>query len=98
MPIVALERPRALAALRLDFGGMRRWPLEWTVSIRRRSPYLGPTFGLFDPARDLRGERTEGLAPDFLFGSYRENPAQFSCELADEWDVATLMRLVFYEA
>jgi len=98
MPVVALERRGVHIALRLDFGRMRCWPLEWTVSVRRQAPYLGPTFGLFDANLDLRGERTEGLVPDWLFGSFRENPAQFSCELADEWDVVTLVRLVLHEA
>ena len=98
MPAVALLGRGVEAALRLDFGKMRRWPLEWTASIRRRSPYRGPTFGLFDAALDLRPERLQGLTPDWLFGSYRENPAEFSCELEDEWDVATLLRLVLREA
>jgi hypothetical protein len=62
MPAVALHGDGVTVALKWDFGVMRQWPLEWTVSIRRRSPYLGPTFGLFDPAVDLRGEGIEGLA------------------------------------
>ena len=77
---------------------MREWPLEWTVSIRRRSPYRGPTFGLFDAVLDLRGECVDGLGPDLVFGPYLADPAQFSCELEDEWDVATLLRLAFHEA
>jgi hypothetical protein len=97
MPAVALVGPRVSLALRWDFGAMRRWPFEWTVSIRRRSPYRGPTFGLFDPSLDLLAEKPEGLAPDWIFGPYRENPAEFSCEVEDEWDVATLLRLVTSE-
>ena len=98
MPAVALVRSDVMVALKFDFGATRRWPFEWTVSVRRRSPYLGPTFGLFDPALDLRSEPMEGLVPDFLFGPYRENAAEFTCELEDEWDVATLLRMVFHEA
>jgi hypothetical protein len=97
MPAVALSGHGVMVALRLDFGKMRKWPLEWTVSVRRRSPYLGPTFGLFDPAFDLRATRVDGLSPELVFGPYHENPAEFSCELQDEWDVATLLRLVFHE-
>ncbi len=97
MPAVALTCQGIMVALRWDFGAMRKWPLEWTVSVRRRSAYLGPTFGIFDPVFDLRRRGVEGLSPEFLFGPYRDNPAQFSCEVQDEWDVATLLRFVFYE-
>ena len=97
MPAVALTRDGVMVVLRWDFGVMREWPLEWTVSIRRRSPYLGPTFGLFDPSFDLRTGHLEGMSPALVFGPYRKNPAEFSCELQDEWDVATLLRLVFHE-
>lgn len=97
MPAVALFAPHVRAALRWDFGNMRQWPLEWTVSVRRRSPYRGPTFGLFDTGFDLRSQPVEGFGPEWLFGPYRENQALFSCELEDEWDVATLLRLVLHE-
>lgn len=98
MPAVALLGDGVTVALKWDFGADCRWPREWTVSVRRRSPYLGPTFGLFDPSVDLRDERVKGLAPDCLFGPYRKNAAEFTCELEDEWDVATLLRFVFHEA
>ena len=97
MPAVALVGRGVMIALKWDFGAMRSWPLEWTVSVRRRSPYLGPTFGLFDPDLDLRGHDVDGLGPGLVFGPYRQNPAEFSCEIQDEWDVATLLRLVFHE-
>jgi hypothetical protein len=89
---------RVTVALRWDFGAMRRWPCEWTVSVRSPSGYRGPTFGLFDASLDLRAERLQGLAPGWVFGAYRANPAEFSCEVQDEWDVATLLRLVLTEA
>ncbi len=97
MPAVALVREGALVALKWDFGAACRWPREWTVSVRRASPYRGPTFGLFDAALDLRGHCVEGLAPEYVFGPYRDNQAEFTCEVEDEWDVATLLRLVFHE-
>ena len=97
MPAVALTGRGVMVALKWDFGAMPRWPLAWTVSVRRPSPYRGPTFGLFDPSVDLRSAQIEGLGPDLVFGSYNENQAEWSCELEDEWDVATLLRLVFYE-
>jgi len=97
MPVVAIEGHGVMVALRWDFGAMRNWPFEWTVSVRRRSPYLGPTFALFDPELDLRGAGVVGLGRDLVFGPYCTSPAEFTCELQDEWDVATLLRLVFHE-
>jgi hypothetical protein len=98
MPAVALAGKGVAVAIKWDFGALCRWPREWTLSVRRQSPYRGPTFGLFDPALDLRAERIDGFAPDWVFGPYRENQSEFTCELDDEWDVATLLRFVFHEA
>ena len=98
MPAVALTRRGVMAALKYDFGAAARWPKEWTVSVRRPAPYRGPTFALFDPSLDLRQLRVDGLPPDLVFGPYRENQAEFSCELDDEWDVMTLLRLVFFDS
>lgn len=98
MPAVVMETKGVSFALRFDFGRNPTRDLrEWMVSVRRRSPYLGPLFGLFDADEDLRSLRVTGLAPDWLFGSYREDPAKFSCALDDEWDVWTLVRLVGHE-
>jgi hypothetical protein len=97
MPAVALTGNGILVALKWDFGAVRRWPREWTVSVRRRSPYRGPTFGLFDPSLDLRQEGVEGFVDGLLFGPHIENPAEFTCEVEDEWDVATLLRFVCYQ-
>jgi len=99
MPAVAISKPGVLFALRYDFGrlSMRAGMREWAVSVQRRSPYLGPLFGLIDEAEDLRDEKLDGLGPEFLFGPYREDPARFTCLVRDEWDLATLMRLLAHE-
>ena len=67
------------------------------MSVDRRSPYRGPLFGLFDENRDLRTIGVDGLAPNFLFGCYGQDPSRFSCLLRDEWDVATLLRVMAHE-
>jgi len=97
MPAVSLARSGVLIALKWDFGATCSWPREWTISVRRPSPYLGPTFALFDPTQDLRAAPVAGLSPDFIFPPYCENPGEFSCAIDDEWDVAALLRLVFHE-
>ena len=53
---------------------------------------------LFDENLDLRRIGVDGLAPDFLFGSYRQDPSRFTCLLRDEWEVATLLCIMAYEA
>ena len=69
---------------------------EWVVSVDRRSP-TRPFVRLFDENRDLRSSGADGLAPDFLFGSYRQNPSRFSCLIRNEWDGTTLLRIVTHE-
>jgi hypothetical protein len=97
MPVVELVCGAVSVALKWDFGALSRWPHEWTVGVRRPSPYRGAIFGLFDPSLDLRDVALEGLPPPFVLGPYRENQAEFTCEVEDEWDVATLLRLVLHE-
>jgi hypothetical protein len=97
MPAVLLASQRVMVAIKWDFGAASRRLREWTLSIRRQSPYCGPTFGLFDATLDLRGARVEGLMPNWVFGPYGENQAEFSCEVEDEWDVMTLLSLVNHE-
>lgn len=97
MPAVMLVRGRVSVALKYDFGALGRWPREWTLGVRRPTAYRGPIFGLFDPLLDLRGASLEGFSPVFVLGPHCENQAEFTCEVDDEWDVATLLRLVFFE-
>ena len=97
MPAVALIRRGVTVALKNDFGALARWPKEWNVSVRRPAPYRGPIFGLFDPNIDLRTTPIDGFPPELVFPAYAKNEAEFTCELDDEWDVMTLLRLVFHE-
>jgi hypothetical protein len=59
---------------------------------------MGPLFGLIRETEDLRNVGLDGLSPDYLFGPYREDPAQFTALVRDEWDVAALMRIMAHEA
>ena len=45
----------------------------------------------------VTAQAIDGLSPDYLFGSYRRNQARFSCHVRDEWDVATLLRVLSRE-
>jgi hypothetical protein len=102
MPAVAIVTPGATFAFRYDFG---TWSLkqpvalsEWVLSVDLAAPYRGPTFGLFDETRDLRPEELDGLSPNYLFGPYRQDQARFSCVVKDQWDVATLLRILSWRA
>ena len=70
-----------------------RWPNAVVVSVHASSP-IGSVFGLFDPTLDLRIDAVDGMQTSLIFGPYRENQSQFSCELEDEWDLAMLVRIV----
>jgi hypothetical protein len=97
MPAIAFDVGRASVAVRFDFGADASWPREWTVSIKRPSPYLGPVFGLFDQDGEVSSRMTTGFGETWTLPPLRKSPAAFSCELVDEWDVAMLVRLVSYE-
>src|SRR5882724_4263875 len=87
MPAVAVATRGATFALRFDLGSWSLKPpevCEWVVSVDRRSAYRGPLFALFDEDIDLCAEKIDGLSPDYLFGSYRQDRARFSCLLRDE--------------
>lgn len=94
LPVAVLDLPHAELALRWDPGA---WPNEWTVSVERDAPFRGSLLGLFDPGRDLRAAPPAGLDRETVFPPFAESPARFTCELNDEWDVATLARLVAWE-
>ncbi len=99
MPAVAFSVRGVTFAVKFDFGALADWPYEWTVSVVRRSAYLGPTFGLFEPELDLSARAPiSGFPPELALGSFRKDPASFTCRLVDEWDVAALIRLVSHEA
>ena len=99
MPAVAIEAKDIVFALRYDFGdfSIHHDLREWVVSVERRSPYTGPLFGLIRETEALQNMALQGLSPDFVFGSYRENPARFTALVRDEWDVAALLRILAHE-
>lgn len=97
MPVALLVARGTEVALRMDFGADQRFPFEWTLSVKRSTPYRGPTFKLFDPNVDLRRKHMQGLEPHHAFGPYSANQSEFSCDVTDEWDVMMLLRLLFDE-
>jgi hypothetical protein len=95
MPVVKITIRSTTFVVKYDLGV---WPERWTVSVSKGSPYTGFTFGLFDERTDLRLKAVSGFDAKWLFPPFCENPAQFTCELGDEWDVAMFFRLISYES
>lgn len=93
MPVVRIAVRSTSFVVKYDFGA---WPESWTISVSRKLPYAGCTFGLFDERADLRLKSVPGFQAKWLYPPFCENPAQFTCELRDEWDVATVFRLMSY--
>lgn len=91
MPVVKMKMRGVEFIVKYDFGTV---PETWTVSVHNPGAKAGPTLGLFDEKMDLRLKRVDGLRAQWVYPPYSGSPAQFSCELEDEWDLAALLRLV----
>jgi len=91
MPVVKLAAGATEFIVKYDFG---TFPEAWTVSVKAATQKHQSTLGLFHPDANLRGKTIDGFDASMIFGSYAENPARFTCEVEDEWDLATLFRIV----
>jgi hypothetical protein len=92
MPVLRLQTPDVQLTIKYDFGVCSE---AWTVSVKFSIGVASTVLGLFDPGRDLRTKIVAGFEKEWIHGPHGENPAEFSCEVQDEWDVACLFRLVF---
>jgi hypothetical protein len=91
MPVLRLNTPNIQFTIKYDFGV---YPEAWTVSVKSSIGAASTTLGLFDPDRDLRTKTIPGFEEEWVYGPYSANPAQFSCDVQDEWDLACLFRLM----
>ena len=91
MPVVKMNIRSVEVIVKYDFG---TFPQTWTVSVQNPSAKAGPTLGLFDKKMDLRPKPVAGFRSQWICPPYCDSPTRFSCELADEWDLAALLRLV----
>jgi hypothetical protein len=51
MPVALLVAHGTEVALKMDFGADQRFPFEWTLSVKRETPYRGPDVPALRPAR-----------------------------------------------
>ncbi len=97
MPALAFDLGPITIALKWDFGARSNWPHEWTVSIKRPSTRRERLYQLFDEKLKLSSRSVTGFPPDWVLPCYQKSPAAFTCQLRDEWDVATLVRIMLFE-
>lgn len=91
MPVFRLRKERFELILKYDFGIV---PEAWTVSLQGAIGDRRPLYRIFDPSAKIRSEAARGFRPEWLYGSYSESPERFTCELPDEWDLATFVRIM----
>lgn len=91
MPVVKLVAGATEFIVKYDFG---TFPEAWTVSVKAAANMHQSTLGLFRTDAELRGKTIDGFDSSMIFGPYAENPAQFTCEVEDEWDLAALFWIV----
>jgi hypothetical protein len=91
MPVVKLKMKDAELIVKYDFG---TFPERWTISANTSKALVGSTLGLFNKNTDLRLMTVNGFQPEWLYPPYRESQTRFSCELRDEWDLATFIRFI----
>lgn len=88
MPVVRLRTAAVELIVKYDFG---TFPEAWTVSVRIAKGHIPSTFGIFDGSLQL--ESTAGFDPSWIYPPHAQSPNRFSCQLADEWDLAAFTRL-----
>jgi hypothetical protein len=92
MPLIELERDGLRVVLKMDFS-RPDFPHEWVVTVRSSVPIRHIPLGLFDPTAPIHPRAVSGIPDEHLLVPHAENPAEFSCQLVDDWDVATLLRI-----
>lgn len=88
MPVVRLRTATVELIVKYDFG---TFPEAWTVSAKITKGRIASTLGLFDCG--LRLGTVAGFEAAWVYPPYSDSPDRFSCQLADEWDLAALTRL-----
>jgi hypothetical protein len=93
MPVALFGNEKGSVLLKWDFG---RFENQWTLSIDLTSSNTHNMHQLFDINRDMSNTIIPGFSKGQIYGSYANNPAKFTCEVGNEWDVATLLRILLF--
>lgn len=67
---------------------------DWKVSVISDTPVQDNFFGLFDPTLKINAVYCEGFDQAWVFGSYTENPKQFTIELGGDHMLYTFIWLL----
>ena len=68
--------------------------LDWKVSIKSEKPLNFDFMGLFDPEEAVSDLCCEGFPRDKIYGSFAENPSQFTIEIISNYDLYTFFYLL----
>lgn len=93
MPVIHMSHPKYSFILKIEFAPL---PPYWTISVKREIDNKFDVVGLFDIQKDFSNEDIPGFKREWIYPSYLKNPRQFTCQVEDEWDVYTLVRLVIH--
>jgi len=64
---------------------------DWKVSIDSLYPIPCDFMGLFDPEEKISPVYCEGFPSELVFGSFKNNPSQFTVEIGDNYRLYTFM-------
>ena len=88
LPVVEYRTPSGIVfTIRENF-------YDYKISVKSPHPIRCDFDDLFDPTRVIHSVYFEGFPKDRVYGSYQQNPQQFSVELTSEGEVYVFMWLV----
>jgi hypothetical protein len=67
---------------------------DWKVSIRSAHPVPDVFHHIIKKDETLHAVYFEGFQSDWIFGSYNNNPCQFSVEIYDKYDLYTFILVI----
>ncbi len=84
---IKLKKNNTTIWLRSDFH-------TWIVSVKSDKPIDCDFMDLFEPDVSISDIYFEGLNPDMVFGSYKDNHSKFSIEILSNYDLYTFFFLL----
>lgn len=67
---------------------------DWQVSVRSEKSIPDTFFSLINKDEVIHNVYFEGFERNWIFGSYNQNPQEFSVEIGDEYKLYAFMRIV----
>ena len=90
LPVYSIKIPGIEVRMRYNF-------YDWKVSIRSDLPVPDVFHNIINKGEKVHQVYFEGFQNDWIFGSYREDPHQFSVEIGNEYNLYAFI-LAFTDA